>query len=279
MRRSAILLSIVAVFLAANVASAYTLVMRDGARVDVGEFYWLAGSSVVWVSTAGERRAVALHRVDLDATAVANGERIASFVERAARRGSALSERAPAPVSNAESTLEAVTITSADLEPYRVERERVQAERRASDPVLPPVGVPASRSADDADAYARENLEWRWRSEARELRGQYDAEQAQIDQLREEIAYRELNPRQFRLSYEYNYGRTPIVVDRNGRFRSSGFLGGNASGYFRADEEFAQLNSRLIDLEIAHRATQSRWDAFVEHARRAGVPPGWLRDE
>lgn len=256
-------------------SSAYTIVLRDGGRVDIGEFYWVSGSTVTWVTQHGERRAVDLGRIDLDATSRQNAEAVAAFLDRAIRRGSAITVPVAASSARTESDLEAITITTADLAPLREERERDTAARPVVSSALPPVGVPRDEARDEEEA---RNVEERWRDEARRLREEIDAEQAQIDALRSEIAYREANPKKFRLSYEYNYGRGAVVVDGRGGYRYPSYGYTTGSTYSRADDEFAQLNSRLIDLEIQHRGTLSRWDAFLERARRAGVPPGWLRE-
>ena len=47
--------------------------------------------------------------------------------------------------------------------------------------------------------------------------------------------------------------------------------------YLREDDEIAQLNSRLIDLRIEQRAVVLERNQYLERARRAGVPPGWVR--
>lgn len=258
-----------------SLVSAYTIVLRGGDRVDIGEFYWLSGSRMTWVTAQGERRAVELGQIDLDATSRHNGEAVSAFIDRAIRRESAITVPGAAPAPGAESEAEAITITTADLAPLREERERDAAARPVQPSALPPVGVPRDEARDEEEARAVED---RWREEARRLREELDAEKAQIDALRSELAYREANPRKYRLSHEYNYGRGTFVMDGRGRYRYPDYGYTTGSTYNRADEEFAQLNSRLIDLEIQHRGTLSRWDAFLERARRAGVPPGWLRD-
>jgi hypothetical protein len=256
-------------------APAYTIVLRGGERVDIGEFYWLSGSNMTWVTPGGERLGVDLGRIDLDATASYNGEAVSEFVSRAIRRGTAIVSTAPVPISSDESRVEPITITTADLAPLRDERERDAAARPSAPTVLPPVGVPRDEEPAAPDAVA---FEERWREEARLLREEVDVERVQIEAIRSEIAYREANPRKFRLSHEYNYGRGAIVVDRRGLSRYPSYGYGTGSAYSRSEEELSQLNSRLIDLEIRYRGTLLRWDAFVERARRAGVPPGWLRE-
>lgn len=268
-------IALAVLLLSPSISPAYTIVLRGGDRVDIGEFYWLSGSRMTWVTARGERHGVELGQIDLDATSRHNGEAVTAFIDRAIRRGSAISVPLAVPAPQTESETEAITITTADLAPLREERERDAAARPVQPSALPPVGVPRDEAREEEEARAVED---RWREEARRLREELDAEQAQIDALRSELAYREANPRKYRLSHEYNYGRGTVVVDGRGRYRYPDYGYTTGSTYNRADEEFAQLSSRLIDLEIQHRGTLSRWDAFLERARRAGVPPGWLRE-
>lgn len=276
MRWKLAVIALLACVLVPSPSLAFTLVLRGGDRIDIGEFYWISGSAVKWVTAAGERRTVELSRIDMDTTARQNGESVTAFVDRAIRRGLALSPPAPMQRPALEPQPEALTITTADLAPFREERERDAAARQTAPGVLPPVGVPRNEEPE-YDAY-QASVEERWREEARELRTQLDAEVAQIDSLRYELAYRDANPLKFRFSAAYNYGRGATVVDRRGRVVYPSYGYGSGSTYNRADEEYAQMNSRLIDIEIAHQGTVSRWNAFLERARRAGVPPGWLRE-
>lgn len=247
-------------------ASAYTLVMRSGAIVDVGESYRLDGSNIVYRGADGAWRTVAVAYVDLDATTRANGETVGAFVERASRRPAAQAQ-----ARAAEPSAPAVMVTNADLEPYRAERERYDAEYRARNPYAAPPAAPAPFPSASAPAPSP-SLEG-WREEARALRDQRDAELAQIAAIRREISTREANPFDYALSYRYNYGNAPIVRSGGGNYYGYG-----SRPYLRATEEFAQLNSRLIDLEIQHRATLSRWYNLLEDARRAGIPEQVLID-
>ena len=248
-------------------ASAYTLVMRNGALVDVGESYRLAGSNVEYRGWDGALRRVVLAEVDLAATARANGETVGAFVGRASRNV----DPAGAQVAAARAE-EPVTVTTADLEPFREERERLDAEYRARNPYVAPPAAAVPFPAAPAPAVS--NALAQWREQARALRLQIDAEQAQIDAIRDELAVREANPFDYGLSYRYNFGNAPVVRSGGGYY---GYFAQPNNTYFRATEEFAQLNSRLIDLEIQHRATLSLWYNFLEDARRAGIPDGLLR--
>ena len=171
-------------------------------------------------------------------------------------------------------------MTNADLEPLRVERERYDELYAARHPEVDRSAPVAARapartfipaSPDDYD-YGYDLQQWRNAFLA--LQDRVDAEQAQIDDIRSSIAIRQDRPLKFGLSYEYNFGKAPIV-QRGGQYYS---LSNPLYPSTRADEEFSQLNSRLIDLEIVHRASVLERDRFLERARRAGVPPGFLRE-
>ena len=78
-----------------------------------------------------------------------------------------------------------------------------------------------------------------------------------------------------RLLLDLGFSGKLSVIVQNGRYRP---LYNPPYGTLRAADEFTQLNSRLIDLQIQHRATLTLWNNFLERARRAGVPPGYLRE-
>jgi len=253
-------------------ANAYTLVLKSGERVDIGDAYRLEGSRLTYAD--GQRvQHYELATLDLEATARANRETVASFVARASRTSAP--SVAAAPARTEEQT--PLTVTNADLEPLRIERERLDAEYYARNP-------DAVRTASAPPTYAArqpyetslgaEDLE-RWRAGFLALQDRVDAQQAQIDAIRSNLAVRGDRPFKYGLSYRYNFGaRAPIAI-RNGQFYS---LQNPPYPYLRADEEFSQLNSRLIDLEIEQQATRLERDRYVERGRRAGVPPGWLRE-
>ncbi len=261
-------------------ASAYTLVLRNGSRLEIGSTYQLNGDRIEFRGADGFVRAMSLGDVDVDATAHANRESVVAFIDRATQTPVTAVIPAPAAATQPAARPPAdeysgapITITSRDLEPLRVAREQADA---AYSSLHPNAGRPDP--ADEVPALGPEftqDEELRWRNQAQELREQLDIEQSQIDAIRAELTVRQDNPLDYRLSYRYNYGNAPVFVQPNGRFTAPY---GSPSGYLRADEEYAQLNSRLIDLEIQHRGSLSLWDNFVERARRRGVPPGWLRE-
>ena len=263
-------------------ALAYIIVLRNGSYVDVGEAYRLNGDRLEYRYADGSTRVIPVAQIDFPGTAMMNGEPTDEFVNRASRSliRSELPSPPPPPVVTATTRPRrtepepALTITNATLEPYRAEREREEAEQLKRNPDAAWAAarrrparkervVPAGPSTREIDG---------WRAQADQLRDEIESQEAQIEAIREEIAIRQENPFDYRLSYEYNYGRSPVIGGRYGYYNPYG------TSYSRADEEMSLLSSRLVDLEIRYQATLVRWNTFLERARRAGVPPGVVLD-
>lgn len=65
---------------------------------------------------------------------------------------------------------------------------------------------------------------------------------------------------------------------RHGRVAPGAALVGVPYGGYDYSGERANLVSRLHELEAARAGLQARWRQLEEDARRAGAPPGWLRE-
>ena len=116
------------VFLALTVSAvnAYTVVMRDGRRVEIPNEFTVTNSTLTYEVSNGFQVTIQLNAVDIAATERANGEPRGSLLQRAS---------APAPVPNPPQTRPRATrsITNQDLEVYRksrVENERAYEEQR-----------------------------------------------------------------------------------------------------------------------------------------------------
>jgi len=123
------LLSVVLfLFLTASAASAYTVVMRDGRRVEIPNEFTVTNSTLTYEAGNGIQITIQLNTVDIAATERANSEAQGSFLMKAS---------APkAPVEGAPQTRRAGagrSITNADLEKYRharVESDKEYEERQ-----------------------------------------------------------------------------------------------------------------------------------------------------
>ncbi|HYP53413.1 MAG TPA: hypothetical protein VEQ42_07725 [Pyrinomonadaceae bacterium] len=111
------------------VASAYTLVMRGGRRVEISDNFTVTADSLTHEPAPGLRVSVRLEHVDIDATERANGEPAGTFLKR-------IAAAVPAPSAQSPAVRRTKVVTNKDLEAFRRERvrneeeyERVRGER------------------------------------------------------------------------------------------------------------------------------------------------------
>src|SRR5215470_6496180 len=101
-------------------ANAYTIVMRDGRRVEIPDEFTVSGSMLTYETSPGIQVTIQLRTINIDATERANGAPRGSFFTRSSK---------PAQVNAApqEQATARRSITNADLEGYR--RARLASER------------------------------------------------------------------------------------------------------------------------------------------------------
>src|ERR1044072_4220084 len=111
------------VFLALTVSAvnAYTIIMRDGRRVEIPNEFTVTNSTLTYEVSNGFQKTILLNAVDIAATERANGEATGSLLQRAA---------APKSVQTIPQTRAHAgrSITNQDLEVYR--KARVENETR-----------------------------------------------------------------------------------------------------------------------------------------------------
>lgn len=298
-------------------ANAYTLVMRDGRRVEIPDAFTVTNSTLTYEVSSGIQVTVQLSTVNIPATERANGEAYGSFMSKSAAP-------APAPASAPEpaqvrprQTRQAAnrSITNADLEDYR--RTRVASER-AYEKRRQQLGLP-SREASQRELAAvtqrtQEQLrnqreqqqegEAYWRGRASALRTEIatnDAQIAVVSQRLEEL------PVSYSLGNYGNYesgpfgnGGYPTVItpypnypvfgnpfpnnrrgNRRGNRRFPRFPQTNVLigpvDTYDYNEERLSLRTQLNELQMQRAALSVRWRELEEEARRAGAYPGWIR--
>ena len=177
--------------LSASVASAYTIVMRNGRRVEIPDKFTITQSTLTYEAGPGIQVTLQLTGVDIAATERANGEPYGSLLQRAS--GPKVEPRTEQKLRTANRS-----ITNQDLEGYR--RARIQSElayeKRRKDLGLPSVAEHRRKNAA-IEQRTREELlsiqaekqseEEYWRSRARELRTEMASNQAQIDYVRQRL--------------------------------------------------------------------------------------------
>ena len=118
MGRSKVLFAALFLFLTVSVVNAYTVVMRDGRRVEIPNEFTVTNSTLTYDVGKGIQITIQLNTVDIGATERANGEAAGSFLRKAT---------APrAPVESAPQISAQRSITNAELEKFR--RARVASE-------------------------------------------------------------------------------------------------------------------------------------------------------
>lgn len=167
-------------------ANAYTLVMRDGRRVEIPDAFTVSGSTLTYEVSSGIQITVQLTSINIPATERANGEAAGSFM---------LKTDTPAPASSRPRQTRTTanrSITNADLEEYR--RTRIASER-AYEKRRQQLGLP-SRAAGQRELAAvtdrtyeqlrnkrgqQQEDEGYWRERASSLRTEIASNEAQID--------------------------------------------------------------------------------------------------
>ena len=163
-----------------SVVNAYTVVMRDGRRVEIPNEFTVTNSTLTYDVGNGMQVTIQLNTVDIAATERANG---GSLLQRTA--GPAVSvERAP----QTRPTNAQRSITNADLEKYR--QARVENENQRKELGLPSleerqqeVAAIEARTVEQVRSMrAQEEAYWRSRAEA--LRAEAAVNEAQFGSLR-----------------------------------------------------------------------------------------------
>ena len=288
-------------------ANAYTLVMRDGRRVEIPDAFTVTNSTLTYEVSSGIQVTVQLSTINIGATERANGEAAGSFSSK-----TATPVPAPATVSRPRQARPTAnrSITNADLEDYR--RMRVASER-AYERRRQQLGLP-SREASQRELAAvtdrtheqlrkqrnqEEEGEAYWRGRASALRTEIASNEAQIDVVRQRLqelpvgyslgvydtgpfgglGYPPVNgpfPNYPVWNPFPNNRRNRGWNRRNGRYPQTNVLIAPYDNY-DYNEERLTLRTQLSELQMQRASLGVRWRELEEEARRAGAYPGWLR--
>ncbi|HKP81692.1 MAG TPA: hypothetical protein VJT69_06730 [Pyrinomonadaceae bacterium] len=231
MGRSKVLFAALFLFLTVSVVNAYTVVMRDGRRVEIPNEFTVTNSTLTYDVGNGIQITMQLNTVDIAATERANGQAQGSFLMKATPPKVPV---APVPQPAAQRS-----ITNTDLEKFR--RARVEGEneyeKRRQEQGLPSMEERRREVAEIEDRTvehvrnmrAQEEAYWRSRTEA--LRAEAAANEARMGALRQQP--------QVETPWAYSWGGFPAFgpfdnvgfgitggpFGRFGRFRSSPFDG------------------------------------------------------
>jgi hypothetical protein len=181
-------------------ASAYTVVMRGGRRIEIPENFIVTRTSLTYEAAPGLNVTLQLSTIDIPATELANNERAGSLLRRAAEP----KPPAPQPQETASGTETNTprarrTITNRDLEGVR--RARLEGEeayeRKRIELGLPSLEEVRRRNEREAQRLREQSrrseeeeaqAETYWRARASELRTEFAVVDAQLDYLRNRLA-------------------------------------------------------------------------------------------
>ena len=177
---SRILFAALFLSLTVSAVSAYTVVMRDGRRVEIPNEFTVTNSTLTYDVGNGMQVTMQLNTVDIAATERANSESAGSLLRRTS---------APQiPVEPQRRTSAGRTITNADLERFRQARVDNENQRRE-------LGLPSMEERQQQVALIEDRTleqvrtmraqeEAYWRSRAEAFRAEAAANEAQLGSLR-----------------------------------------------------------------------------------------------
>jgi hypothetical protein len=295
MRRFLIVFSLVV--LLPLIANAYTLVLKDGRRIEVKEKYRIVSDVVIFTLPEGNRFSISLDKINISATELANGVESGAFVrnttepekitDKETTNKTAIVDEDPTLASRPT----ARKITNSDFEKYRVRREEMMKDvaNRASTKAesTPPVSDPAAEKDAAFLAQRRErekNKETYWRGRSKALLTELRVQEEQIAALEGEVENSRRiqtppNVSIYNAPAPYIYpgpgvriGGIPIGIGGNVNSGSSVVVinqGQNNNG--------RSVQDRLMELRLRRQETIIRYQEMCEEARRDGALPGWLR--
>jgi hypothetical protein len=194
--------AVVLVFIFAVVASAYTLVFRNGQRIEIPDEFTLTRTTLTYEISPGFQKTILVSLIDIGATERANNEPWGSFFKHREQKSVDPQPSPPSQIQSSQPSQRSPqatrTVTNSDLvaiRQRRIESEKAYEQRRLQ-LGLPTVAESRRRQAEE-EADFREQLRDRaaankqeevyWRTRARELRTEIAMVDNQISYVRGRI--------------------------------------------------------------------------------------------
>ncbi len=344
-----LVLSSVLILSFAAAASAYTVVMRGGKRIEIPSKFLVTNTTLTYEAGPGIQITLELAAIDIPATEKANNETAGALL----RRVGAVSEESTAQnqgeVKKIPPSQVRRTITNRDLDASTVRRRQSELayEKRRQELGLPSVAESRRRAEVEsiqirnelaATRSAEKESESYWRARASALRTEIAAIDAELNYLRVRLedspsplssGFTSISVAPF-IAPGISFGNAGIghpfprvgmpgqlpvygapqfgpqlaprigfgggdtrgqVLLNNGGFRHFGSLGvgfpfpiistvgvfGSGIQPYDYSYERSALITHFNELATARAGLNARWRELEDEARRAGVPPSWLR--
>ncbi len=298
---SRFILASAVVLVCAVAASAYTLVFRNGNRLEIPAEFIVTRTTLTYEISPGFNKTLQLMLIDIAATERANKEAPGGFFKHREEETANAPATEPAPRATR-------TLTNSDLAGIRERRLASEQayEKRRKELDLPTVEETRRRQDAEsaalreeirADSAAKAREESYWRQRARELRTEIAMVDTQINYVRgrlNEVNQSNLNnlgiitevypiwPRMGRRQPNWPYPNVPFGWP--GTARPIPGLGyPNPYQYpqgpfdnFGNSSERSDLTGRLDDLQARRGALAVQWRMLEDEARDARVPQVWL---
>ncbi len=161
-------LSLATLLLLAGIASAYTVVMRNGRHVEIGREFAVSKTTLTYEVTPGIQITMLLATIDIAATERANNETPGSLMARATEQKQF--SKSTENLGVVRETKPLRTLTNRELEPFarvRLESERAY-EQRLKELGLPPLAVLRAQAAAESERFWQEMARKREEAEANE---------------------------------------------------------------------------------------------------------------
>ncbi len=290
-------------------ANAYTLVFRDGRRIEIPSEFMLTKTTLTYEISPGFSKTMQLILIDVAATERANNEAPGSFFKHT-QAAPVAAQPAPAAVQPAPRASR--TLVNSDLTAIR--ERRIQSEqayeKRRLQLGLPTVEESRRHQAEEEAALRTElgresetkaREETYWRERARGLRTEIAMVDTQIDFLRgrlNDLGESSLTTRSWvtgvyplwslgNRQWPGNGQWQPLASRQFRGFRLARPVFGSGLPYpygypagpfdnFANSSERVDLTTRLNDLQVRRVGLSAEWRALEDDARDARVPQVWL---
>ncbi len=259
-------------------ATAYTVILKDGRRFEAQGAYRLVNNIAVFTLPDGRRTSVSVSNIDIAATEIANSQDAGGFVRQAG---------APLPIVDGTATSSTAStakpritrkLVNADFEVFRQRRESTEKARPKSPDTGPTQAFTETPVTKPVDERSTERY---WRDRANPLLTELAVQEEMIALLQQQLSALETTNRR--------YGTNPGIYQTPG----SVVFGRNGGGYYPGSTVIVPSNQtltpeqhqelrvreRLLDAQLRLNDLQIRYNELVDEARRANVPPGWVRRE
>jgi hypothetical protein len=184
-------------------ASAYTLIMRSGRRIEIPENFIITRATLTYEAAPGINVTLQLSGIDIAATERINNEATGSLLRRADRQQPTASREATPATAPKPTTTR--TITNRELEASRRARQAGEEayERRRIELGLPSLEEVRRRNEEAAQRLGEQSRQSReeeaqaelyWRARATELRTEFAVLDAQLNYLRNRLGQRQSTP-------------------------------------------------------------------------------------